>query len=401
MHHVKLLGSCRLLAALLCWSFVLSFGAYANEPGTLVEVTPAGTVQASSIGSGAQYAVETYLLRYATEALDGSSTLITAQLFVPQVGEAAELSVYAFAPGSTGLLDRCAPSTEHVRGINWGQYRAHVLQHTARGMIGFMPDYMGFGDPEMLQPYFVAEAEARVLLDGLRAVQVFFAEREDELQPGGAFLAGYSQGGHAVFAAADRWQAYAPEVELLGVIGYGPTTELRALFVEFTVVAPLVIYTYAQLYGDAIQPHELLAERWAASLEQDVTSQCIGAIQSFYPYNPRQLFRSEFADALFDNRLAEAFPSVHEVFEANNSGLAGHSLPALILQGTEDTVVSVASQDLFVRRLCEAGSAVRYPHYIGARHDTRGIGFDDAQAWMRTIVAGEAPPSDCEALEGG
>ncbi len=400
MHHIKLLRSCRPVAALLCWSLVVSFGAYANEPGALVAVTSTGTVQASSIGSGAQYAVETYMLRYATEALDGSSTLITAQLFVPQVGEAAELSVYAFAPGSTGLLDRCAPSTEHVRGINWGQYRAHVLQHAARGMIGFMPDYMGFGDPEMLQPYFVAEAEARVLLDGLRAVRAFFAEREG-VRSGGAFLAGFSQGGHAAFAAADRWRDYAPEVELLGVIGYGPTTDLRALFVEFAVVAPLVIYTYAQLYGDAIQPHELLAERWANSLERDVTSQCIGAIQSFYPYNPRQLFKGEFADALFDNRLAEAFPSVHEAFEANNSGLAGHGLPALILQGTEDTVVSVASQDLFVRRLCAAGSAVRYPHYIGARHDTRAIGFEDAQAWMQAIAAGEAPPSDCEALGSG
>jgi pimeloyl-ACP methyl ester carboxylesterase len=388
-------ASCRFLMTVV---LLLFFGMplMAQEPGDVLEITSTGTVQPGQIGSGANYAVDTYTIRFASTALDGSITPITAQLFVPQLQEAEERPVYVFGPGSTGLIDRCAPSREHIAGINWGQYRAHILVHARQGKFGILPDYMGFGVPDMNQPYFSAVAEGRVMLDAIRAVHNFAATQETTARPGGAFIAGYSQGGHAAFAAADLQADYAPDVPILGIIGYGPTTNIQALFREFTVVAPMVTYVYANLYGaERFDPNAILQDRWLGSLTNDVTSQCIGGIQSFYPWEAANLFREDFNESLHNDTLQETHPEIHAIMEENNTGLTGHGIPALILQGTDDPVVFVSSQNAFVHRLCETGAPVQYLHYIGTRHDTRVVGFGEALEWMDLLAQGETAPSNC------
>ena len=332
----------------------------------------------------ARYAVDVYLIRFASEYHDGSTAPVTAQLFLPRLERRGEVPVYVFGPGSTGLVDPCRVSREHIAGIHWGYYRAHVLSHAAQGVIGALPDYPGFGDPERLQPYFVAETEGRMMLNAVRAVHAVAKDLGAGIVPAdGAFLAGFSQGGHAAFAAADIQAEYAPDVPLGGIVGYGPTTDMAALFREFTVVVPMVVYTYAQLYGaDTFDPALILADRWLKSLEYDVTRQCVGGIQSYYPWTPRALYRPRFADALLADRLAEEFPQIHRILAENTTGLAGHGVPALILQGTDDIVVYDASQTAFVAKLREAGSEVRYVVHDRVRHDTRQIGFREVQAWM-------------------
>lgn len=364
-------------------------------------MTENGFVETHEISAEASYGVELYLIRFTTTALDGGSATVAAHLAVPRLDDPMEVPVYVFGPGTTGLTDQCAPSAEHVRGADWGNYLEHTVAHAGHGVIGMMPDYMGFGDTEMLQPYLVAEAEARVMLDAIRAVERFFEDGAQGAHPGGAFVAGYSQGGHAAFAAADLQASYAPDTELLGVIGYGPTTDVVAVLREFTVVAPLLVYAYAQVYGtERIDPTEILAGEWLANLEDDVTSMCIDAIQQYYPLTPEPLFTAAFTEALLSDRLADTYPEAYELFSKNSVGLAGHGIPALILQGTDDPVVRVETQNTFVELLCEAGSSVSYRRFEGVRHNTRNVGFAEAQAWMSSLAAGEPRPDDCEAMRG-
>jgi pimeloyl-ACP methyl ester carboxylesterase len=213
------------------------------------------------------------------------------------------------------------------------------------------------------------------------------------------FLAGFSQGGHAAFAAADLRRSYARDVRLAGVIGYGPTTNLEALFREFPVVVPMAVYSFSRIYGtERFDPAEILADRWLVSLEQDVTRQCVGGMQSYYPWSARQLFRPAFADALMSGRLAEAYPQIHRILQLHSTGLARHRVPSLILQGRDDVVVSTASQEHFVRQLCAVGNPVLYNYYPNSRHDTRQIGFADALGWMKRLAAGYPAQTNCGAL---
>jgi acetyl esterase/lipase len=383
----------------------------AGKPGDIISVTKVETLAPADIDllqpalftdvapPKARFTVDSYLVRLDSTFLDGKPTPVTAQVFVPRFPDRAKRILYVFAPGSTGLRDACRPSREHIAGIHWGLYRTHVLGHVGQGTIGVLPDYMGFGDPDPthLQPYMNAVAEGRMMLDTIRAARSFIAQNASAgVSDTSAFVAGFSQGGHAAFAAADLQAAYANDVHIDGIIGYGPSTDVPALFREFPMVAPMAIYTYSKLYGkDLFDPDGILAARWAKTLEKDVTRQCVGGMQSYYPSSPRDLYTSNFANALIKGNLATVFPAVYKILEENSTGLSGHGVPALILEGSEDVVVSVKSQEAFVKALCRAGSAVQYVLYKGRRHDTRQIGFQTARSWMESLTRGESPPSNC------
>ncbi len=339
----------------------------------------------------ARYTVDVYMIRYLSTNLEENPTVITAQLLVPREPQRAEQPLYLFAPGTTGLTDQCRPLREHQVGINWGLYRHHVLAMAGQGAIGMIPEYMHFGDPDRLQPYFIAEAEARVVLDSVRAVRNLFgtgpganaALRNAGVRPAGVFLSGFSQGGHAIFAAADRRAEYAPDVRIDGIIGYGPTTNIEQLFREFSVVAAPIIYTFAQHYGvDRFDPEVMLADRWLPTLAQDVRRLCILGLQSYYPWGPWPLFRPEFNRALANRTLARDFPEIDAILRENATGLSGHGVPVLILQGSRDVVVNLDEQAEFVVALRNLGSRVRYLVYDNAPHDTRQIAFEEVLRWM-------------------
>jgi acetyl esterase/lipase len=97
--------------------------------------------------------------------------------------------------------------------------------------------------------------------------------------------------------------------------------------------------------------------------------------------------------------LEQAYPEIFAILRENSTGLSGHRIPSLILEGSDDVVVSVKSQEAFVRELCRTGSAVRYSLYKGRRHDTRQIGFGEAREWMEGITRGEKPDSNCGNLK--
>jgi len=249
-------------------------------------------------------------------------------------------------------------------------------------MVGLLPDYMGFGDPDRLQPFFHADAGAVLMLDAVRAARRFLS-RDGQTGFDQVFLAGYSQGGHAAFAAADFRSAYAPELSIDGIIGYGPTTDMRALIREFTVVGPVVAYSFRERYGVAqFDPARMLQDRWLDTLDHDVTRQCIGGIQSYYPWDPARMYRPAFLKALRNGALGAEYPRIAAILRQHSVGLTGHGIPALILQGTDDIVVYPESQTEFVRDLRSAGSDVRYYIYENERHDVRQAAHLDVINWI-------------------
>lgn len=332
----------------------------------------------------ALYDVDIYWVKYSSLYPDGEPAVITSQVFVPVYSQSRRRSVYVFGAGSTGLRDSCRPSREHILGIEWGLYRSHVLAHAGQGSIGVFPDYMGFGDPDRLQYYMVAECEARVLLDAIRAVRNLIAlEKIENVDGTRHFVAGFSQGGHAAFAAADYRQEYAPEVGLSGVIGYGPTTDIFSLFREYSDVAPMVLYTYSRLYGvEKVDPSRILVEKYSENLESDLLRMCVGGIQSYYPRVPQGLFKEDFITSLLNGTLETDYPALFETIRMNNTGLGGHSIPSVIFQGGNDIVIFPETQEAFAEKLISAGVPLDYVYYEKARHDTRQISFAEARRWI-------------------
>jgi hypothetical protein len=342
-------------------------------------------------------AVESYLLVFETIALDGSRAEALAHLFIPTEASDAG-TVLAFAPGSTGLVDACAPSADYVRGGGLDTYGAYGLAYAGQGVPTVVPNYLGFFDPEQRQPYFVADAEATVVLDALRAAASALAERHAALAPRHAFVAGFSQGGHAAFATADRAALYAPDVPLRGVLGFGPSGEVDVVLRAFPYVAPWILVAYDEVYPGRIDPPALLAEPFASRLAHDADRLCIAGVQAYYPGTPEGVLAPDLAASLRAGTVAQTHPALAALIDENATGIVPHGVPAIVLQGVDDPVAPFVDQTRFVHGLCELGVPVRYPNYAGTRHETRYIGFEEALAWMRALADGAVAPDDCGQL---
>jgi acetyl esterase/lipase len=391
----------------LCLSATLAVGVLGwAQTGTLVSAELISTFAAADIATSAQAAangtplpeaqvdVEGYLVEYTSIDRNGEDVIITAQLFLP--AEVLEPMRFVFGPGTTGLVDRCAPSRELTDGVVFSNYLTYGSAMASLGIPTLLPDYLGLGDPERIQPYMSSRDEAHVMLDGARALEQFLAERRPETPAGPVFFGGYSRGGHASLAGADLWAEYAPDVELAGVIGYGSSADLEALLRDWQVAAPYIIFVMSRLYPE-IDPAEILVPDFADNLFAKVTENCVDGIQRNFPREPEALFQPDFIEALYGEGLAEAFPALHAALEENKPGLAGHGVPVKLAQGENDTVVRLRSQNRYVDELCATGATVYYPVYEGVLHDTRWVAMESTLTWMRARAAGETPPNDCPA----
>jgi hypothetical protein len=201
-----------------------------------------------------------------------------------------------------------------------------------------------------------------------------------------------------VFATADRAADDAPDVPLAGVLGFGPSGEVDVVMRAFPYVAPWILFAYEHVYDGAIDAEVLLQEPFASRLSADVRRLCIAEAQTQYPSDPAALLEPELAASLQAGTLDDTHPVLAGLVRANQTGVREHGLPVIVFQGVDDPIAPIADQNRFVARLCDQGSAVRYPNYLRTRHETRYIGFAEAISWMRSIVAGEAAPSDCDTV---
>lgn len=350
------------------------------------------------------YKIDVYHLRYKTVAYNEQSIEIDANLYVPQVDEQTNFPILVYAPGTTGLSDRCAPLNEWSSGSNWGAYHSYMLEYTAQGFIGVLPNYQGLGDSDQAHPYFISEFQARALLDAARAAyNSLEASPQVAARPMEAvFMAGYSSGGHAVFAAKDFATSYAPELPLKGVIGHGPTTNIKTLFKENAVFSPYVVQAYRDFYGpEIVHPADVFQDRWVANFEADVMSRCVDQIFEYYSPSARQMYRPEFMEALQTNSLQARLPAFNTALEANSAGLSpdGIEILVLILQGTADQVVTPPSQRQFAIELCQLGNHVTYISYPAVSHpNIRRVSFSDTVNWIESVANGGLPELSCANL---
>lgn len=382
-------------------------GAAAPPPGTVLALEARAELSAAAINAAvggrfradgetaprARTGVTQYLLRYTTTAPDGGPAEAMAQLLVPHA--APDDALLAFAPGSTGLDARCGPTATWLATGRVETYGATALAYAGQGLPTVLPDYLASAGGSDLQPYFVAMAEATVVLDALRAALRALHGVAPQVTVAHAFVAGFSQGGHAALAAADRAAVYARDLPLAGIVGFGPSSDLDTLFRHFPYTAPWVVRAFQEVYPGELDAADVLAEPYLARLDHDVRRMCVLQAQASYPADPATLFTPAFHQALIAGTLARDFPAWREAFDRNDVGLRPHGLPVAVFQGVDDPIVPLPAQDALVARLCELGSPVRYANYLRTRHETRYIGFADALAWMRAVAAGAPPADDC------
>lgn len=193
-----------------------------SESGTIVhcslgDLLDTVAVQAKMSDEGAegvvaQTGVRAVKVAYRTTRSNGTPTMTTATIYLPEVPRALPAPIVLIGRSTSGLADSCAPSKEELPGANL------ALPFAARGFVAVMPDFSGLG-PEGVHSYLDNHEAAQQLLDGALAAAA--------LEPAGLVgdpvgAAGYSQGGGTVLSTQALEHAITGKRTLKAVAAIAP-----------------------------------------------------------------------------------------------------------------------------------------------------------------------------------
>jgi len=297
--------------------------------------------------------------------------------------------VVAWAHGTTGIADVCAPSAR-PRGDRDSQYLSRWLD---AGFAVVASDYQGLGTPG-IHPYSNYRASSYSVLDSARAII-------GDPRYGAAnkvVLVGQSQGAGVVVAAAGYAPAYAPDLAIRGVVATGaPNLSKEAIESGLASSATDVMVTgayamigfelsrlHADLDSDAIFTPE------GREIEALVATTCLpGVMQAAAERNldPARTFRPGMLKRLWDTDVdLRSFPSLTL------------SAPLFFGIGAADTAALPMTTLTLVNDLCSRGNSVEARIYKGKDHSgVVNAAAADAIGFARAAIDGGPVAATCRA----
>ena len=348
----------------------------------------AGQLLQSQVLPGAPDGATAYKIFYQSTGLHGEPITVSGMVIAPPGPPPDGVRpVVAWAHPTTGVVPRCAPSLARKR----FEMIAGLHLMLARGYVVAATDYPGLGTPET-HPYLVGDSEARAVIDLVRA-----ARQIPAAGAGAKFVVwGHSQGGQAALFTGLLAQAYAPDLQLLGVAAAAPATELSTLMnADLDTsggrnLTAMTLWSWARVYH---APSDSVIAPSAIPVVDRLAEECIELIFDIWQ---RRRTEKPLAQAfLSNNRFAGAEPW-SSLLRQNTPGALPAAIPVFIAQGETDALVLPRVTGDYVHRLCANGSAV----VLDSVPDT-GHGFvafkasDAAVAWIADRFAGLRAPSNC------
>ncbi|WP_231383780.1 lipase family protein [Rhodococcus sp. 114MFTsu3.1] len=322
---------------------------------------------------------------YRTTNTQGDPTVVSGYTMTPTAPwpGPGPRPVIAYAPGTSGMADRCAGSA--VLGTV-GSSPA-VLPLLLAGYSVAATDYVGLGTPGG-HTYLERVDAAHALLDVARV------GAGDSDAP--VVLFGYSEGGHAAGAAAELAASYAPELDVRGsYIGAPPADPtLNIDNLDNTPLAPALLYAV----GGLINAHPDDAERLRSQFNSNGQA-LLDESQNWCSTDiaANRLLRS--TDLTSDGRslaarLAEE-PAA-SLMRANTVGYGVPSAPVLLSQSVADDTVQIQQSRTLRDRWTAAGftdlTYIEYPiprvPVPGVNHAPGGlIAYGDVMPWIAGLLA--------------
>ncbi|MCB1005155.1 MAG: prolyl oligopeptidase family serine peptidase, partial [Acidimicrobiales bacterium] len=324
-------------------------------------------------------------LLYRSTTADGAPAVWSGMVLVP-AGDLPEdgRPVVAWAHGTTGLADRCAPSA--TGNLFYDDYGAVARDLLDQGFVVAATDYHGLGTPGV-HTYHRSSELANATIDSVAA-----AHDLDDAGPlaDDWFVIGHSEGGLAALATDARDDTAPADLEYRGAVVAAPTPPLGTyaplMFeIEGRGYAVLLLAAVAGVAPDLAPSVALGTE--AAGREALVTHGCWEeAVPGFDDIEPAEMLSGPDVGP----RLAEVLAEWAGYDPATVVG------PLLVVQGEADTEVLPPITAQTVLDLCEHTSDVDHRTYPGADHDSvMAASSEDASAWMAARLAGEPWPSTC------
>lgn len=326
---------------------------------------------------------------YRSATADGP-TNVTGTVLTPRApwSGPGERPVVAYAVGTQGMADRCAPSRQLAAGTEYeGLFIKGLL---ARGYTIALTDYEGLGTPGV-HPYVDPRVLGRNVLDSVRAAQRLGAVTETAP----VLISGYSEGGNATAAALELASTYAPELRIKGGYAGAVPADLSRVAPKLDKSLYAAFLGYAVAALDDAEPQlkirDLLNDRGRDFLDRVGDSCLFDGIPAFAFTDTSKL--------TVDGRPVAAFlsrPDIAAALAKRRLGTVRPNVPALVAHSGLDDVVDYAQGRDMARAWCEKGGDVQFqtlatPTHIGALV----AGFPRAFSFLEDRVAGKPFTSNC------
>jgi pimeloyl-ACP methyl ester carboxylesterase len=345
-----------------------------SKPGDLIWFAPATNAPAGLTG---------IKMLYRSETAAGDPIAVSGVVVYSPSVPGLNAPLLTFGHGTTGLGDPCAP-TRLPSLVDSG----YVDMASQQGWVYVGTDYEGLGTPGD-HPYLMGQSEGRGILDAARAAMQLPNSPVGAKSP--VVISGHSQGGGAALAAAELAGSYAPDLDVRGVVGIAPPSELA-----------LIIQTLASAGGSAFLPM-ILAGAHAVDPQLDMSlaggPDALAVVDEAANSCGNDFFEKVTAldPSKFGFTDPTGDPAWAQVLMANSPGHIASNVPVLIVHGDADNIVPPGLSQLIQTNGCAVGQTIQRNVYAGANHiSVLGASHDDAVAWINDRLAGTTPaPSNC------
>ena len=358
----------------------------AVAPGTLLRAER--TTVSPLLGVPLPVLLNAWRVMYTSTDAAGQRMAVTGTLIVPGLPWlVGSRPLVSYAVGGHGMGEQCTPSVQLRAGTQ--PELSAIAPYLLQGWAVVVTDYQRYP----VHTFVNSDASGFAVLDAARAAP----------QVSGAGLAarpplaitGYSQGGHAAAAAAERQPAYAPGLDLRGVAAGGVPADLAAvadavdgdfLFGVVPMAVASLHSAYPELTLDGLSPagreavasvlDECIAEtatRFAFGSASSLTAGGVG-IDAFFADQPG------WAARVAQQRLGGRRPAV----------------PVLAYQGLFDPWVPHAVTEQLAADWCATGANVRFSTYPLAEHFAAlAQGVPEVVSWIQARFAGRPATPNC------
>jgi len=323
---------------------------------------------------------------YLSVNVSGARQAVSGTVLVPTAAHPGIRPVVAYASGTQGWGDQCAPSREMASGTFDEQFAVNNL--LTKGWAVAVTDYPGLGPPGA-EEYSVGIAEGHAVLDVLRAATLLPGAGLRTKAP--ISIEGYSQGGGAAGWAAELAARYAPALRLRGVAMGGTPANLQAVADNINGSAFFAFLGGAALGFNAAYPaRHLLSDLTPAGRAAMAKLGTMCQEQGLAKYAGKRIedYTTGGINPLPESRW-------QKVLNANDLGAIAPRVPVLQYHGRADEVIPWKVEATLHRQWCAMGVKTQLTSYPGEHVTTQVEAQTQVVSWLRARLAGSKVLSNC------
>ncbi len=353
--------------------------------------------RAASVNLGADApAVQAWNVLYrSTDAL-GAANVVSGTVIVPSAAwtGSGPRPVLAYAVGTHGLAQGCAPSLQMARGSDYEAANiAAALRAGYAVLVSDNPGYTTGATPS----YLAGRAQAQALLDLFRAAtQVSGAGVSASAK---AAIWGYSQGGQTAAWAGELKDSYAPGLNLVGIAAGGTPADFprTARYLEASTGASFLlggVVGLAEQYPAGI-PLATLANANGQAAIAEAKNQCV--FESLFRFMNESISSYTVGNQSLEQLMA--IPSVQQTLLAQNLGGSRVPVPLYQYHGQADEFIPIDQHAALKKKYCSKFGNVTFDVFPSEHIVTQFQAAPHVLSWLGERVAGKVTLGTCLTLK--